>query len=367
MKVLLLGGSGDIGFNVVQHLSSIKEISRLVIADNNITLSQDKLKHVDLKKDVYVIHINLDEEQSRLATIMKKADYVINCIGPFYHYGLIAAKAAVEAGVNFMDICDEYRAMEDIFSLKDLVQEKNMFLLTGMGWSPGLTNLAVKKIAHHLTEIHRLQISICSNSASLKSLGMITHLLYCRREKPFYYRDNRLVEPEKPEEEKGIVEFLPPFGEIMVNNIIHPELLTLPQNLPNLKEMTVRGSIIPSWLNSFAHRLVQSPLFQSDKYLEGLASQFYRYQLLFGQRNRPFSALRIDVWGREDEEERHRVFQMIERKGDMVGISLSTALLMLTDGSQRAPGIYAPESCLDADVFFDKIKEHGLEVQVEEH
>lgn len=367
MNILLLGGSGDIGFNLVQSLSSIDEIDRLVIADNNIIMSQDKIKNAEIKKDVYVVHINLDEEQRRLAAMMKKADFVINCIGPFYHYGLIAAKAAVEAGVHFIDICDEYQAMKDIYSLESTVKEKGMILLTGMGWSPGLTNLAVKKISHNLTEIHRAQISICSNSASLKSLGMITHLLYCRREKPVFFRDNRLVEPKNSEEEKGIVEFLPPFGDVMVNNILHPELLTLPRYLPSIQELSVRGSIIPTWLNSLAHTLIQFPLFQSDKYLEGLASQLYRYQLLFGQKDSPFSALRIDLWGREGPEERHRVLQMIEKKGDMVGISLSTALLMLKNDNQMAPGIYSPEVCFDPDSFFQEVRAHGLEIQIQEH
>lgn len=365
MDILLLGGSGDIGFNVVKQLSSMKEVGRLVIADNNITLSQEKVKQENLKRDVFVVHINVDEEQDRLPKIMERADFVINCIGPFYHFGLIAARAAVEAGVHFIDICDEYHAMKEIFSLDSLAKEKGILLLTGMGWSPGLTNLAVKKMAAGLSQIERVQISLCSNSASIKSLGMITHLLYCKREGPVFYRDHRLVEPEDSREERGIVNFLPPFEDIMVDNIIHPELYSLPLYYPGVQEVVVRGSTLPPWLYRLAQRLVRFPLFQSDKYLEGLASHFYRYQLLFSHKTHPYSALRIDLWGEVGEEKRHRVFRMIEKKGDMVGLSIATALLMLKDGSRVPTGVYAPEGLFDPLPFFENLETQGLEMREE--
>lgn len=361
MQILLLGGSGDIGFNVVEHLSSMKEIQQLVIADNHIKLGQEKQRQAQIKTKIDFIPLQLGEEMHTMATLMEEFDYVINCIGPFYQYGVPIAQAAIAAGVHFMDICDEWSTTKELLAMDKRVKERGIILLTGMGWSPGLTNLAVKKIIQDLQEIEKVTISLGSNSSGIKGLGMIKHLLYCRREEPFFYREGRLVKPSQ-HQERSMIEFLPPFQEVMVNTITHPELITIPQYFPEIKHLQVQGALTPPWLNQLVFRLAKFPLFRSDKYLEGLASQLYRYQLLFSRSRHFFSTFRVDVWGKKDQERRHRVLQLIEKKGQLVGISVVTALKMLQKQQSLSPGVYAPEGCLDPHLFFQKTASSGLEI-----
>lgn len=362
MQVLLLGGSGDIGFNVLEYFGAMRWIKRLIIADNHIKLGQEKLKNSPIKIETDLIPVQLGEEKNSMLQLMKQCDFVINCIGPFSHYGVSIAQTAIEAGIHCIDICDELNTTKKIFAMRNFVLEKGILLLTGMGWSPGMTNLAVKKISRDLQEIEKVQISLCSNSSSIKGLGMITHLLYCVRENPLFYQDGRLVKPGQHQQEQSIIHFLPPFNEVMVKPIVHPELYTLPRYIPGIHHIQVQGALTPPWISQLVFRLTKFPLFRSNKYLEGLASLLYRYQLLFSGSHQLFSAFRIDVWGKKDREKQHRVLQLVDKKGNMVGISVATAFKMLLEQHSLPPDVYAPEGCLDPEEFFNTIGSYGLEI-----
>jgi len=38
---------------------------------------------------------------------LKDFDVILNCVGPFYEYGTTLLSAAIEAGVNYVDVCDD--------------------------------------------------------------------------------------------------------------------------------------------------------------------------------------------------------------------------------------------------------------------
>ena len=78
---------------------------------------------------------------------------VVNCAGPFYKTAVAVARAAVEAKVNYIDICDDYEATEILFAsdIDQAAKEAGITVLTGMGSDPGTNNVLVKWYADHWT------------------------------------------------------------------------------------------------------------------------------------------------------------------------------------------------------------------------
>jgi len=65
---------------------------------------------------------------------------VVNCAGPFYKTAVAVARAAVEAKVNYIDICDDYEATDILLFASDIdraAKEAGITVLTGMGSESG--------------------------------------------------------------------------------------------------------------------------------------------------------------------------------------------------------------------------------------
>ena len=73
-----------------------------------------------------------------LERLAKSSSVIINCAGPFYKTAVAVARAAVEAKVNYIDICDDYEAVPILFSdaaIDKAAKEAGITVLTGMGSS----------------------------------------------------------------------------------------------------------------------------------------------------------------------------------------------------------------------------------------
>lgn len=69
------------------------------------------------------IDINNKEE---LVKVVKDYEVVVNTVGLFYKYGYVVASSLVEAGVKFVDICDDYDAAESIVGLAEKAEERGI-------------------------------------------------------------------------------------------------------------------------------------------------------------------------------------------------------------------------------------------------
>ena len=57
--------------------------------------------------------MNIDvNDKEELKKAMKGFDCVVNTVGPFYSTGYKVVQAAIEAGVDYVDIADDYDAVE---------------------------------------------------------------------------------------------------------------------------------------------------------------------------------------------------------------------------------------------------------------
>ncbi len=362
MKVLVLGGLGRIGSKAIEYISFLDQVDEVIIADNDLREAEKIKAGINLK--IKLVYLHIQEEHQRLLQLIEEVEMVLNLAGPAYKFGSQVAKAAVDAGVSYyLDICNDYEVMKEIFSIEDRARERGVVILAGMGWSPGLTNLAVKKGCKDFSKIERVQISLCTSAADEKGFAAIAHILKSLQRRPIYIKEGKVVEVEREELDKEVVVNFPePLGRNRVVDYVHPEPFTLARYIPDIQELNVRGGMKPTWVHKVTKGMIRCPLFKREKYLEGLASLIYRYQVLFPRGTVPFSSFRVDIEGSIENERVHKVLMMLNRKKSIVGITLATALVMLKEKPDIFPGVYAPEGCLNPDVFFARLRDSGLEL-----
>jgi lysine 6-dehydrogenase len=126
-------------------------------------------------------------------------------------------------------------------------REQGITAISGLGASPGLSNVLVREAADDLDELREVDISWISLRALAPTPGLLDTILWelsedCRTRR--YYR-NREYRWAASLEGSREVEFAAPVGRQFVYYVPHTEVTTLPRHFPALRDCAVRGSWRP--------------------------------------------------------------------------------------------------------------------------
>lgn len=239
MKVLALGGSGNMGQPAVKTILDSREVDRLIVADYDLDRTST---FVESLKDKRVSARALDVQDSEaLEGLMRQVDVVMNTVGPFYRFGVPIVRAAIKTSRNYADINDDYRPTQEVLELDEEARTAGVTVLIGMGASPGITNILARHAAAQLDEVDYIQtvwgsvggvrrprsaVPQESTAEEQRVEAALIHLSYSASWKIPLFRDGRFVEVI-PLEEGEEVAF--PNGKGFFYYIGHPELVTLPR------------------------------------------------------------------------------------------------------------------------------------------
>jgi saccharopine dehydrogenase-like NADP-dependent oxidoreductase len=359
MKIVVLGGAGDMGSRVVEDLAQAEGIEQVTIADRNLEAARQiasRLQKAKAKVDIKSVDAN---DHYGLMEVMRGYDVAASALGPFYLFEAKLVRAAIDAGVNYTSICDDWLAADEVINqFSEKAREKGITVISGLGASPGLSNVGVHYLAQRMDKVHRADIYVYMPLNSGGGEAVLGHTLFIMGGKiPVWRGGKRMMVPACSEER--MIEF-PKFGAIKVWNMGHGEPVTVPLFIPGIEEVNLfmgfgRGSnwlVLPAKLGFFGgkrRRQMALRLLNSLKHL--------------GKPQEPeWGAIRIDVWGEQGGKEAHGIGCGIGQMRESTGISLAVGTLMLarkeiltTEG-----GVYGPEACLEPIKFFTYMKERGI-------
>ncbi|MFM7509804.1 MAG: saccharopine dehydrogenase NADP-binding domain-containing protein, partial [Actinomycetota bacterium] len=140
-RVVVLGGGGGIGSVATRTLASTDDADEVFVADLSLEAAQATVEAV---ADVRFTAVSVDvDDDDALASLLDGAALVVNCVGPFYRFGAPILSAAIDAGVDYVDVCDDLDATRAQLALSDRAAAAGVRALIGMGNSPGLANIFV--------------------------------------------------------------------------------------------------------------------------------------------------------------------------------------------------------------------------------
>jgi saccharopine dehydrogenase-like NADP-dependent oxidoreductase len=363
MKVIALGGAGDMGRRAVADLALQPEVEEITVADYNNDAAR-KLA-VELGGAPHVAPLRVDaNDHSALVNSLLGHDVAFSAIGPFYKFEAKVARAAIEAGVPLVTICDDYDAAEEVLGLDAAAKEKNVTVLTGCGLSPGLSNVLARKAADQLERVDAIHVAWAASASDSKGYAVILHVLHMVTGEVPTYRDGRTALVTAGSEGERL-EFPRPLGEVHVSHVGHPEPVTIPRFIEGVRTVTLKGGLSENYLNNLTRWMARARLTDTDSKKDrlGRAINFTLPALkAVGRSKEPMSGIRVDVVGLKDGQETRLVYSAADHMNNLTGVPLAIATLMLGRGQIKDAGVLAPEACIEPDAFLRELRERGISV-----
>jgi lysine 6-dehydrogenase len=368
MRALVLGGAGGMGQGVARDLIKQQQVTNVVLGDLYPDPERLALKLRDSEK-VNLIKMDVNDHGG-MVNAFKEIDVVINCAGPFYKTAVPVAKAAVEAKVNYIDICDDYEGTEILFNseIDKMAREAGITVLTGMGSDPGTNNVLVKWYADRLDRVDEIYLYWVVSIAELAGAAW-DHSLHMTLGKIPQYLNGELVQVEGGTEEVA-EEFLEPLGTCHVRYVGHPQPLTIPKYIKGVKNVVIKGALIPQWVDELIKQQKDTG-FLGKESIDIKGTRVTPYDLALklwktipeGKDNGPqASGLKVIVKGERDGKKVTYTADMVGRMAPGTGLPASIAALMMDAGDVTEKGVVAPEGCIDPDKFLAAFIKRGARI-----
>jgi len=360
MRIIVFGGAGDVGSSAVENLVSASGVDHVTIADRSIAAADKlaaELRGRGAGVDVKAVDAN---DHDALVEAMKGYDVAASTLGPFYEFEARLVRAAIEAGVDYASICDEWSAAQALLTeLDQPARQAGRIIITGLGTSPGLSNVIIRYLAQQMDRARRVDVSVFQPLNAGGGEAVLKHMLNIISGEVAVWREGRQVLVPACSEERR-VEF-PRFGRITLWNMGHSEPVTIPHFIPEVEECSFfmgfgRGARMFIWP-------ARRGLFTRGSRINRTARLFAPIErLTAGQQPAP-GALRVDVWGEKDGERVHRMVCGVGQMREVTALCLSVGTQMLArkELTVKEGGVYAPEACLDPQAILPAMTAQGIE------
>lgn len=356
MRIVVLGGAGAIGSALTEDLAGCPEVDELVVADVDASRAEALVRSLG-QPHVRAVRIDVHDRVSALA-LLDGVDLLMNCTS-FTVFDQVI-ELAVAARVSYADLISEPTDAQ-----RRGVEAAGITAISGLGASPGLTNVLVRHAAEELGPPEEAHLSWASFRAIAPSPGLLDTILWeladgCPTRQVFIngrYEHARFMEGSR------VVEFAAPLGAQRVYYVPHPEVRTLPACFPSLRFCAVRGTWRPELMDDI--RVLNKYGLLDPEVIEQTKARiwarfggerddnpwrlFVHVEVVARGRRRIYRASHPD-WGQEG-------------TGKMTGICASVGAQLLARHGTRRAGFVDPEEYFDPHEFLDELaKRRSVEV-----
>ena len=362
MKIVVLGGAGGMGAEAVRDLARHSNATDIVIADRNVRAAEVLIESLDTHK-VRVREIDATSHTD-LVRVMHGSSAVAGALGPFYRFEKPVIEAAIEAGANYVSICDDHDAVEAALDLDNIARQEGRRILTGMGWTPGLSNLLARKGFEELDEVDSIKIYWSAGAADSEGLAVILHTMYIFTGNITSFQDGHFVKI-KAGSGKEPVDFPPPMGRVNNYHLGHPEPVTIPRYLKGVNEVTLKGGLAEGYLNYLSKFIAALGLTRVG-FTRQLIGHILKAALpiLPKSKKRNVSAIRVDVKGRRSTIELTLSYAVTDHMRRLTGLPLSIGAMMMAANKIKRFGVFGPEAdnALDREQFMKELAIRDIKI-----
>jgi saccharopine dehydrogenase-like NADP-dependent oxidoreductase len=345
----------------VREMAAEPDVTAVTIADYNLEAAQRLAAELGEKGMALRVDANNHEE---LVAAIRGYDAAGCGIGPFYRYEARVARAAVEAGVPYVSLCDDYDAAQAVLGLDNAAKAAGVTVLTGLGWTPGLSNVLARKGYDQFDLVDEINVAWGSSASDSEGYAVILHTLHIFSGLVPSFQKGRPVNVPAGSG-KEVILFPPPVGRVTCYHLGHPEPVTLPHFLPGVRTVTLKGGLSEQPLNELAIWLARLRLTDTPA-KKDLLGQIIKATLpvlsKLGQAEQPCSAVRVDVGGWIEGYYRQISYGAAAHMPELTGLPLAIGALMLARREIHRPGVVTPEACVEPDCFLAELQKRGVTV-----
>jgi len=360
--VVVVGGGGGVGSVAARALAQTSDATAVVVADIDLAAARSVVEEIDDDR-FRAAAVDIADHEA-LEALIGDARVVLNCAGPFYRFGPPTLAAAIRAGVDYVDICDDLDATRALLDLGPEAEAAGVTALIGMGNSPGLANLFVKLCDEwFFDEIHTAEIMHIHGGEPDEGSGVLKHRIHAMTNDVPVFVEGEMQSVRMLEESGApfirTVEF-PDVGSSKVFPYPHPETITLPVAFPTLRRATNLGVVFPFPYFELTQDLVRAGMATEEPLSVGHLEVAPIDMMVSVLRSRrpgmlaeaavtgPAGCLQVVVSGISDGEvHRYEISLSSGSAGAGEGTGIPAALgtiLMLRGALVGGPGVHPPEA-----------------------
>ena len=380
MRVIVLGGCGEMGSEATRDLARTSEFEEIVVADLNLEKARALAAELGGGR-VRALQVDAGDEQ-RLSEQLKGFDVVANCTT--YHFGMKATRAAIRAGVNYLDLGGLFNTPKQL-ELDEEARASGVTVCLGCGATPGVTNLLARRAADQLDEVDEVHVAFASFRSVAPSPGLLDTVLdeFSPGSRRFFWRAGEFVEVPAFSGARR-VRFAEPVGEAEVYYVPHSETHALPRFLgKGVRLVDVRGTWRPEIMRAlrvFAEFRLTGDGAGSFEGREITSKAFLREHILrhaagVGGEGEWAFLLNVEVKGRRDGRARRFEYTTSHPARDawgttatarVTGIPASIGAQKLARGEATSAGVMSPDACFEPLPFFEELSRRGINVEERE-
>lgn len=363
MKVLILGGTGDMGRRAAIDLAHAPDVTTLTITSRSLAKARLLAQAIGTKAQAAAIDAN---DHDALVRLMRAHSVVAGAVGPYYLYEVPLAQAAIDAGVSYTSLCDDYDAAHAVLGLEGAAKEAGVTVLTGAGWTPGITNILVRRGVEQLDHADEAHIAWAASASDSEGHAVLFHMLHILTgDVPTYANGQWTTVPAGSG--RIPVDFGGDMGKVNVYHVGHPEPVTLPRYVPELGTVSLRGGLQEEYLNRLGRGIARLGLTRTHAQRSRLVGWLARATGLLkgvGATQRPISGLHVEVRGEKEGRRVSITYQATGRMADLTALPLSVAALMLGRGQISQTGVFAIEAPggPDPQTFLSELAQRGIAI-----
>jgi lysine 6-dehydrogenase len=382
MRAIVVGGAGAMGRVIVSDLARSPRVERVTVAD----VDQERAVEVagqtarssgGGREAGEVVGVGADVASPGFAEVLRGHDVCVASVA--YRLNRTIADACLAARCHYVDLGGLFHMTRTVLELDEAFREAGLTGVTGMGGSPGITNMLAVVAARALEEVREIHVRLGSVDPSVRGLPLpipysLETLLDEFTRPAMAFRDGGFVEVP-PLAEPEDVDYPAPIGVRPSFTTLHSEVATLPGSFPGTREVTFKIALEQELIERF-QLLAAVGLASAEPIPVGGAQVRPRDVLAALGRRLPQGAgtgdtecLRVVITGTKNGSPATVVAESViapDPAAQMgggardTGIPPSIAAQMIVAGEVRGPGMFAPENAVDADRFFERLAERGI-------
>lgn len=358
---MVLGGCADMATPLLRLLRQDEEVRTVTLADINLC----KAEALAAECGPRFSPVRCDAtDHGQVTSLIKDHDVVLCYVGPFYRFEKTLAAYAIEAGVHYVSIADDYDAYLDVITLEEAARAAGVKILTGFGNSPGLTQILARKGYNEVTDPFRISVNWCAGSNEQVGPSNLMHLFHIFNGTTLQWMGGKEVRVKTGGGGKR-VQFPEPVGAARVYYTGHAESVSLPRNLSGLDEVTLHGGVKPEYIVRLIRLMSLLRMLSSHSKRAALARFFHRFEKWFSSPGLDQSVGRVEIWGRENGRTVQKAFTYAGHIADITSLPayLAAKWLWLGKFDSKPGGVYAAERLLDhPDAFIEQLRALGLKM-----
>jgi len=378
MDILLLG-YGNTGSVIARDLALTSE-ANIVVADKR-PLKTKQLSDELSSEKVTTEQVDVTDHNGLTKLLRKGFDVVVN--STFYQFNINVMRAAIESGVNYLDLGGLYHITLKQLELDDKAKKAGITAILGCGCAPGITNILAMHGASKLDKIDSVYMysgtAVFKKITGVKVAYAVPTLLDELTMNAYPYKDGKVVEVS-PFSEEETLRFPEPIGEVKAYIVIHSEPATIPRTIDKGIKNAVFKIITSPVAVSKLKMLDEVGLTSKEAItIKGVSMSPREFlEKYFGSLPQPsvkkgdeVHIVRVNVIGEKDGVEAQYTFDVINdakpewnasASGFVTGVPASIIAQMLARGDIQLKGVLPSEVCVKPEPFIAELKKRDIKI-----